>query len=142
MLTLCSVKEAAVVPMDVSTPEEVAPESNPAAEEPQTPVKPPKVPRLVAPYRYAAAQQCHRPLPLPLCSLSTFARESLRHTRMAGKTSNLALQIDHEVPHLAGCHDYRIVQSAQTPAGAACSTEAAIGTRVIRNLHSESGICR
>ena len=81
------VKEAAVVPVGISTPEEVAPESNPAAEEPQTPVKLPKVPRPVAPYRYAAAWQCHRPLPLPLCSLSTFVRESLRHTRMAGKTS-------------------------------------------------------
>ena len=81
------VKEAAVVPVDISTPEEVTPESNPAAEGPQTPVKPPKVPRLVAPYRYTAAWQHHRPLPLPLHSLSTFARESLRHARMAGRTS-------------------------------------------------------
>ena len=79
--------------MDISTPEEVAPEGNPAAEEPQMPVKPPKVPRPVAPYRYAAAWQCHRPLPSPLCSLSTFARGSLRHTGMAGKASAW----DHEL---------------------------------------------
>ena len=53
------VKEAAVVPVDVSTPEEVATGGTPAVEEPQMAVKPPKVPRLVAPYKYAAAQQCH-----------------------------------------------------------------------------------
>ena len=81
------VKEAAVGPVDIRTPEEVAPESNPAAEEPQTPVKLPKMPRPVAPYRYAPARQCHRLLPLPLCRLSTFAKESLGHTRMAGRTS-------------------------------------------------------
>ena len=45
------VEEAAVVPMAVSTPEKVAPEVNPAAEEPQTPMNPPKVPRPVTPYR-------------------------------------------------------------------------------------------
>ena len=58
LLTLCQVKEAAVVPVDVSTPEKVVPESNPAAEDPQIPVNPPKVPKLVAPYRYAATLQC------------------------------------------------------------------------------------
>ena len=79
-------KEAAVVPVDVSTPEEVAPEGNPATEEPQTPVKPLKVPRPVAPYKYAAAWQCHRPLP-SLHSLSIFARGRLRQTGLAGKTS-------------------------------------------------------
>ena len=82
-----SVNEAAVVPVDVSTPEEVAPEGNPAIEELQTPVKPPKVPRPVAPYKYAAAWQCHRPLPSPVHSLSIFARGSLRQTGLAGKTS-------------------------------------------------------
>ena len=63
------VKEAAVVPVDVSTPEEVTPEGNPAIEEAQMPVKLPKVPRPVAPYKYAAAWQCHRPLP-PQCMAS------------------------------------------------------------------------
>ena len=81
------VKEAAVVPVDVSTPEEVAPEGNPAAEEPRMPVKLPKVPRPVAPYKYAAAQQYHRPLPSPLHGLSIIARGSLRQTGSAGKTS-------------------------------------------------------
>ena len=87
------VKEAAIVPVDINTPEEVVPEGNSATGEPWTPVKPPKVPRLVVPYRYATAWQCHRPLPLSLCSLSTFARGSLRHTGMAGKTSTQ----DHEL---------------------------------------------
>ena len=72
------VKEAPVVPVDVSTPEEVAPEGNPAIQEP---VKLPKVPRLVAPYKYADAQQCHRPLPSQVQGLS------LRQMGSAGKTS-------------------------------------------------------
>ena len=80
-------KEAAVVPVDVSTPEEVAPKGNPAVEEPLTPVKPPKVPRPVPPYKYAAAWQCYRPLPSPVHGLSIFARGSLRQTGSAGKTS-------------------------------------------------------
>ena len=59
-------KEAAAVPVDVSTLEEVATEDNPAIEEPRMPVKLPKVPRPVAPYKYAAARQCLRPLPSPV----------------------------------------------------------------------------
>ena len=90
-------KEAAVVPVDISTPEKVVPESNPAAEEPQTPVNPHKVPRPVAPYRYASTQQCHRPLPSPLCSISTFDRESLRHIRTAGKASTQGHELTTEV---------------------------------------------
>ena len=81
------VKEAAVVPVDVSIPEEVAPEGNPAVEEPWMPVKLPKVPRPVAPYKYAAAWWCHRLLPSPVQSLRIFARGSLRQTGLAGKTS-------------------------------------------------------
>ena len=38
------VKEAPVVLVDVSTPEKAAPEGNPAIQEPQMPVKLPKVP--------------------------------------------------------------------------------------------------
>ena len=87
------VKEAAVVLVDIRTPEEVAPEGNSAAEETWMPVNLPKVPRPVAPYRYATAWQCRRPLPLPLHGLSTFARGSLRHTGMAGKTRTQ----DHEL---------------------------------------------
>ena len=34
-------KEAAAVPVDVGTPEEVATEDNPAVEEPRMPIKPP-----------------------------------------------------------------------------------------------------
>ena len=49
-------KEAAAVPVNVSTLEEVATEDNPASEEPRMPVKPPKVLRPVAPYKYAAAK--------------------------------------------------------------------------------------
>ena len=90
------VKEAAVVPVDVSTPEKVVLESNPAAEEPQTPVNPPKVPRPVALYRYAATLQCYRPLPSPLHSINTFARESLRHTRTAGKASTQGHELTTE----------------------------------------------
>ena len=48
-------KEASAEPVDVSIPEEVATKDNPAVEEPRMPVKLPKVPRLVAPYKYAAA---------------------------------------------------------------------------------------
>ena len=56
------VEEAAVAPVAVSTPEKVAPEVDPAAEEPQTPVNAPKVPRPVAPYRFPATMQHHRQL--------------------------------------------------------------------------------
>ena len=63
-------EKAAAVPVDVSTLEEVATEDNLAAEEPSMPIKLPKVPRLAAPYRYAAVQQCLRPLPSPVWSLS------------------------------------------------------------------------
>ena len=52
-----------MVPVDVSTLEEVTTEDNPAVEESRMPIKLPKVPRLVAPYKYAAAWQCLRPLP-------------------------------------------------------------------------------
>ena len=93
---LLPVKEAAVVPVDVSTPEEVVPESNPAAEEPQTPLNPSKVPRQVAPYRYAGTLQCHRPLPSPLCSINTLAREGWRHIRTAGKASTQGHELTTE----------------------------------------------
>ena len=74
-------KEAAAVPVDVSTLEEVATEDNPDIGEPRIPVKLPKVPRPLAPYKYAAAWWCLRPLPSPVQGLS------LRQTGPAGKTS-------------------------------------------------------
>ena len=76
------VKEAPVVLVDISTPDEVAPEGNPANQEPWMPVKLPKVPRPVAPYKYAAAQRCYRPLPSPVQGLS------LRQTGSAGKQAS------------------------------------------------------
>ena len=81
------VEAAAVAHVVVSTPEKVVPEANPAAEESQTPVNPPKVPRPVAPYRFPATLQHQRLLSSQLCSISTFARESLRHAMTAGKAS-------------------------------------------------------
>ena len=89
--------EAAVAPVAVSTPEKVAPEANPAAEEPQTPVNPPKVPRPVAPNRFPATLQHHRPLSSQLCSISTFARESLRHPMTAGKASTQGCEMAKEL---------------------------------------------
>ena len=83
--------------MAVSTPEKVAPDGNPAAEEPQTPVNPSKVPRLVAPYRFPATMQHHRPLSSQLCSISTFARESLRHARIAGKAHTQGCEMAKEL---------------------------------------------
>ena len=81
------VEAAALAPVAVSTPEKVTPEANSTAEDPQTPVNPPKVPRLVVPYRFPATLQHHRPLSSQLCSISTFARESLRHAMTTGKAS-------------------------------------------------------
>ena len=81
------VEAAAVVPVAVSTPEKVAPEANPTAEMSQTPVNPPKVPRPVALYRFPVTLQDHRPLSSQFCSISNFARESLRHAMTAGKAS-------------------------------------------------------
>ena len=78
---------AAVAPVAVSTPEKVAPEANPTAEESQTPVNPPEVPRPVAPYRFPATLQNHRLLSSQLCSIRTFARESLRHAMTTGKAN-------------------------------------------------------
>ena len=91
------VEEAAVAPVAVSTPEKVAPEVNPAAEEPQTPVNPPKVPRPVAPYRFPATVWHCRLLSSQLCSISTFARESLRHGMTAGKASNQGHEMAKEL---------------------------------------------
>ena len=121
-------KEAAAVPVDVSTPEEVATEDNPTIEEPMMPVKLPKVTRPVAPYKYAAARWCLRPLPSPVQGLS------LRQTGPAGKTSIWHCKLILKTLHPAGCHDQRTVQGAQTSAGAACLAGAAIGT-------SAKGIC-
>ena len=88
---------AAVAAVAVSTPEKVAPEANPAAEEPQTPVNPPKVPRPVAPYRFPANLQHCRPLTLQLHSISTFARESPRHAMTAGKASTQGCKMAKEL---------------------------------------------
>ena len=68
------VEAAAVAPVAVSTPEKVAPEANPVAEEPQTPVNPPKVPRPVAPYRFPATLQDWRPLSSQLHSISNLCQ--------------------------------------------------------------------
>ena len=64
--------EEAAAPVVVSTPEKAPPEATPAAEEPQTLVNPPKVPRPVAPYRfqlpcsitYLCLQSCRASAPL------------------------------------------------------------------------------
>ena len=125
------VEEAAVARVAVNTPEKVAPEADPAAEKPQTPVNPPKVPWPVAPYRFPATMWHHRPLSSQLCSISTFDRESLRHARTAGKASTQGHKLAKElVAHPVGCHDSRVVQDAQATAEAAGSTGAATGTAV------------
>ena len=91
------VEEVAAAPMAVSTPEKAIPETTPAAEEPQTLVNPPKVPWPVAPYKFPATLQCHRPLCPQLYNISTFVRESLRHTMTAGKASTQGCEMAKEL---------------------------------------------
>ena len=90
-------KEVAAVPVDISIPEEVAIEDDPVTEDPRMWVKLPKVLRPVAPYKYAAAQQCLRPLPSPMPGLS------LRQTWIAGKAST---------------HDHELILKLHTQLGA------------------------
>ena len=91
------VEEAAAAPVAVSSPEKATPEATPAAEEIQTPVNPPNVPRSVASYRFPAIMQHHRPLSSQLYSICTFVRKSLRHAMTAGKASTQGHEMAKEL---------------------------------------------